>query len=245
MPQEIFRMKDLCFLISLTFIFQSCITVPGQYLSKHDPGFFTTKNDGAVQATLEQSGIKSGIKVGGSLALLDNFFVGFNAGVYKKVFLQKTYKMQGISVRPEFGYFNNFGKNKHLYIELHAGGGLQYNSYSIQPSYKNYILFDHSRPLQVFGGAFMGYRMDGKKFGFDVSYEHNFFNNPILKEDSGFIDGPGDVNPTEFISRSYNITTSYYIFKEFKNWDLYYNNGFNIGYTAFFVRVGAVWRIGI
>lgn len=153
--------------------------------------------------------------------------------------------MQGISVRPELGYFSNFGNNKHLYFELYVGSGFQYNSYAIRPYQENFILLDYSRPLQVFGGAFMGYRMSGKKLGFDIAYEHNFFKHPILKEDSGFIDGPGDVNPTEYINRSYNITTSYYIFKEFKKWDLYYNSGFNIGYTAFFVRVGAVWRIGI
>ena len=88
----------------------------------------------------------------------------------------------------------------------------------------------------------MGIRKNGNKVGFDVSYEHNFFKDPILKREFIFMDGPID-DPTEYIVHSYNVTTSCYIFKEFRNWDLYFNPGINIGYTAFFLRLGAVWRL--
>ena len=235
-------MKNLILLLILAVVFQSCITVPGQYLTKHDPGYFRNKNDGIVHGAFEQSGLKSGVKIGANYAFSDHLFAGLNAGIYKNISLQEHFKMQGISIRPEIGYYINYGNNDAIYLEFHTGGGFQYNSYSINTYRSSSIIYDKSRPLQIFGGAFMGFRKEGKKFGFDINYEHNFFKDPIIKRPFGFMD-PSIEDPTEYISRSYNITSSVYVSRSIRDLDIFFNPGFNIGYTAVFLRFGVMWRI--
>ena len=219
----------------------SCSRLPGHYLTKHDPGFYTKKNDAIVNATLEHTGYKSGIKLGGSIAITDHIFAGLNAGVHKNL-LNSGQTIKGLTIRPEVGYYLNFGQDKNMYLELFAGGGIQNSNYSISAYPSVHTRTGNEKPLQFFGGAFMGCNMLGKRIGFDIAYEHNYYKDPALVKEVGFMDGP-DGNPFSFIHISYNITTSFYVFKKFKNWDLYLNPGLNIGYTIAFVRMGATWRI--
>ena len=241
-------MKNLPVLLYLIFILQSCSVVPGQYLSKHDPGFYSNKGEANVQVAVEQSGIRNGIAFNGNIAFSKHFFAGLNTGVYKQILIEDNFQMKGIAIRPQLGMFFDFGADDAMYMELHIGVGQQFNNYSLF-DYTNKINYkDRSRPTQIFGGAFMGCRMGSKKIGFDMAYEYNHFNRPTLRQ---FRDLPGgeyadpiDVkDPIDFINSSINFTTSFYVMRSVKNVDIFFNPGLNIGYTAAFLRLGVVWKL--
>ncbi len=234
-------MKKLPLLFLLMVMLQSCFVVPGQYLSKHDPGFYSKKNDANLEVAIEQSGLRNGVSIGGNIALTNHFYIGINSGVYEKFIRNADNKIQGISIRPQIGYFTNFGKDKKMYFEFHAGAGKQFNEYWFRTSRFNNEFNQTAKAMQIYGGAFMGLRKNGKKVGFDVSYEYNYFDNPLLKYEFGFLD-PSD-DPIDFINSSINFTTSFYVMKSVKNVDIFFNPGLNIGYTAAFLRLGVVWKL--
>lgn len=98
-------MKNLPVLLYLIFILQSCSVVPGQYLSKHDPGFYSNKGEANVQVAVEQSGIRNGIAFNGNIAFSKHFFAGLNTGVYKQILIEDNFQMKGIAIRPQLGMF--------------------------------------------------------------------------------------------------------------------------------------------
>jgi len=239
-------MNKLPLLLCFAALLQSCSIVPGQYLSKHDPGFYSNKGEANVQVAVEQSGIRNGIALSGNIALTNHLYAGLNTGIYKQLLLKDNFQMKGIAVRPQAGMFFDFGADDAMYMELHIGVGQQFNNYSLF-DYTNKINYkDRSRPSQIFGGAFMGCRMGSKKIGFDMAYEYNHFNRPTLRQ---FRDLPGGElgepvkDPIDFINSSINFTTSFYVMRSIKNVDIFFNPGLNIGYTAAFLRLGVVWKL--
>jgi len=239
-------MNKLPLLLCFAALLQSCSIVPGQYLSKHDPGFYSNKGEANVQVAVEQSGIRNGIALSGNIALTNHLYAGLNTGIYKQLLLKDNFQMKGIAVRPQAGMFFDFGADDAMYMELHIGVGQQFNNYSLF-DYTNKINYkDRSRPSQIFGGAFMGCRMGSKKIGFDMAYEYNHFNRPTIRQ---FRDLPGGElgepvkDPIDFINSSINFTTSFYVMRSIKNVDIFFNPGLNIGYTAAFLRLGVVWKL--
>jgi len=239
-------MNKLPLLLCFAALLQSCSIVPGQYLSKHDPGFYSNKGEANVQVAVEQSGIRNGIALSGNIALTNHLYAGLNTGIYKQLLLKDNFQMKGIAVRPQAGMFFDFGADDAMYMELHIGVGQQFNNYSLF-DYTNKINYkDRSRPSQIFGGAFMGCRMGSKKIGFDMAYEYNHFNRPTLRQ---FRDLPGGElgepvkDPIDFINSSINFTTSFYVMRSIKNVDIFFNPGLNIGYTAAFLRLGVIWKL--
>ena len=239
-------MNKLPLLLCFAALLQSCSIVPGQYLSKHDPGFYSNKGETNVQVAVEQSGIRNGIAISGNITLSEHFYAGLNTGFYKQILIEDNFQMKGIAVRPQAGMFFDFGADDAMYMELHIGVGQQFNNYSLF-DYTNKINYkDRSNPSQIFGGAFMGCRMGSKKIGFDMAYEYNHFNRPTLRQ---FRDLPGGElgepvkDPIDFINSSINFTTSFYVMRSIKNVDIFFNPGLNIGYTAAFLRLGVVWKL--
>lgn len=239
-------MNKLPLLLCFAALLQSCSIVPGQYLSKHDPGFYSNKGETNVQVAVEQSGIRNGIAISGNITLSEHFYAGLNTGFYKQILIEDNFQMKGIAVRPQAGMFFDFGADDAMYMELHIGVGQQFNNYSLF-DYTNKINYkDRSRPTQIFGGAFMGCRMGSKKIGFDMAYEYNHFNRPTLRQ---FRDLPGGElgepvkDPIDFINSSINFTTSFYVMRSIKNVDIFFNPGLNIGYAAAFLRLGVVWKL--
>ena len=239
-------MNKLPLLLCFAALLQSCSIVPGQYLSKHDPGFYSNKGETNVQVAVEQSGIRNGIAISGNITLSEHFYAGLNTGFYKQILIEDNFQMKGIAVRPQAGMFFDFGADDAMYMELHIGVGQQFNNYSLF-DYTNKINYkDRSNPSQIFGGAFMGCRMGSKKIGFDMAYEYNHFNRPTLRQ---FRDLPGGElgepvkDPIDFINSSINFTTSFYVMRSVKNVDIFFNPGLNIGYTAAFLRLGVIWKL--
>ena len=239
-------MNKLPLLLCFAALLQSCSIVPGQYLSKHDPGFYSNKGETNVQVAVEQSGIRNGIALSGNIALTNHLYAGLNTGIYKQLLLKDNFQMKGIAVRPQAGMFFDFGADDAMYMELHIGVGQQFNNYSLF-DYTNKINYkDRSNPSQIFGGAFMGCRMGSKKIGFDMAYEYNHFNKPTLRQFRGLPGGElGEPvkDPIDFIKSSINFTTSFYVMRSVKNVDILFNPGLNIGYTAAFLRLGVIWKL--
>ena len=225
-------------------VFTSCSHLPGQYLNKRDPGFYTQKKDANFKLAVEQSGIKNGVNIGGNYVLTDHLFLGADAGFHKRILATSQFRMQGISFRPVIGYFFDFGIDRAMYAEFHAGTGMQFNSYSFKEYDQDLIHSGNVRPVQLYGGAFIGCRMDGKKIGFDIAYEHNFYNSPIKSYESG-----EDFNTEIYYfdvhkhSQIINFSTSFYVSKSIRNVDIFFNPGLNIGYTGVFLRLGVVWKL--
>lgn len=230
-------MKSILFILTLPFILQSCSYVPGQYLNKTDPTFFSEKKDHNILANLEQSGSKSGVQATFNYALGNHFFAGSSLSFYKDFIKSGEYKMRGFSFRPRIGYFTDFGVDNAMHFEMHAGAGKQINRYST-----NYESI--AAPFQIYGGAFMGCRMKGKKIGFDIAYEHNYFSVPVYLKESRYTRDEDEDPKTIYINKSFNFTTSFYVFKSInKNLELYFNPGLNIGYTAVFIRLGVSYKL--
>ena len=149
-------------------IMTSCSTLPGHYLTKHEPGFYSKKNDAVANVTFELAGYKAGIKLRGNIALTNHLFAGINGGIHRN-FKDPDYKLKGYSLRPEIGYYMGFGKNNRMYLELHAGGGFQSTSVSKHDNRGGIIFTESANPLQVFGGAYLGITKAGQKIGFDIA----------------------------------------------------------------------------
>ena len=106
--------------------------------------------------------------MGGNTALSNHFYVGMNAGIYKKFIRHSVNKMQGVSIRPQIGYFTSFGNDKNKYLEFHAGLGKQFNKYSFDGFYFRDEFNQIAGVSQIYCGAFMGSQRKEKN-GFDIS----------------------------------------------------------------------------
>lgn len=246
-------MKFSITLIALIFIFSSCSHLPGHYLTKHDPGFYDKKDDTNISFLFEASGIKNGLQFSIDRAVLNQIFVGLSSHVYTKTGDltkadqttggQSLYNMKGISFRPFIGYFKCFGKEKNLYWEAYAGGGYQYNTYNIYDPFDDILYDNYTNVFQTYAGAFFGWKFKTANIGFDCSYEYNWFHPKVMDyyyRGNGY-QAEASFSP-DFLSATRNISSSFFSAFKVKKIQIILNAGWNVGYTAIFVRTGLRYK---
>jgi len=232
----------------LIILFSSCSHLPGHYLSKHNPGAFSKKNDANVSLLIEANDGKYGGNLSYCQSLTNHFFAGISGNVFSRnndlpptertTSGHQLFNMKGFGVRPFAGYFLDFGKRGKSYLEVYGGGGFQYNSYNIFSTRDQIIISDYTRPIQIFAGSFIGWKHSRGTIGFDLSYERNWFIHPakVFYYDRNFDNSESfSIKNRSF---SHNVNSSFYAILGTNRFKLLFNAGWNAGYAEFFGRMG-------
>lgn len=229
-----------CFLIAV--IWSSCGSMPGHYLTKHDPSFFDGRGQAKVAVAGEITGIKTGAALSATYAFSDHWFAGVQAGINRAILYRDS--SRGYFVRPVVGYFFDFAPDDAMYCEIFAGAGLLRQKYQL--TVYNSPLESYGgtgNALQFFGGVFIGCRMErGKKIGFDLSYEYSSYRTPVISIDKKYEFNNLIGYRVQKHDQLHNLTTSFYVSRSIKNLEIYFNPGLNIGFAAILLRLGFAYH---